>query len=133
MFDFLQSHHRDTLRKEGLTPAQRAVVEKNVPYLARLDQPERGELEGLVRIFLAEKSFEGCGELELTDEMKLTIAAQALPASCCIGTRTSTPVSIASLARLPERLPRPEQDEPRPLSSSRASKHVWASRGCAGR
>ena len=77
MFEFLKSHRRATLRKEGLSSAQRAIVEKNVPYLAKLDQAEREELEGLVRIFLAEKSFEGCGGLELTDEMKLTIAAQA--------------------------------------------------------
>jgi Mlc titration factor MtfA (ptsG expression regulator) len=77
MFHFLKGHRRDALRKEGLTPAQRATVEKNVPYLAKLDQAEREELGGLVRIFLSEKSFEGCGGLVLTDDMKLTIAAQA--------------------------------------------------------
>ena len=38
---------------------------------------DRRELQGLVQIFLAEKTFEGCGGLELTDEIKVTIAAQA--------------------------------------------------------
>lgn len=32
---------------------------------------------GHVRVFLAEKNFEGCGGLELTDEIRVTIAAQA--------------------------------------------------------
>ena len=31
----------------------------------------------LVQVFLAEKRFEGCGGLEITDEIKVTIAAQA--------------------------------------------------------
>ena len=55
----------------------RAHLERNVPYLRKLDDAERKKLEGLVQVFLAEKSFEGCGGLELTDEMRVTIAAQA--------------------------------------------------------
>ena len=77
MFDFLRGHRRAALRTQPLAPAERAVLAKNVPFVARLDDADRTELEGLVRIFLAEKSFEGCGGLELTDEMKVTIAAQA--------------------------------------------------------
>ena len=77
MFDWFKNHRRAELRKHPLTPEERAVLSKNVPYLAKLDAAERSELEGLVRIFLAEKSFEGCGGLELTDEIRLTIAAQA--------------------------------------------------------
>lgn len=57
--------------------AFRAHLERNVPYLRRLDAAERTKLEGLVQVFLAEKSFEGCGGLVLTDEMRVTIAAQA--------------------------------------------------------
>ncbi len=77
MFDFFKGRRRAALRREPLTPAERAIVEKNVPYVAKLDEADREELEGLVRIFLAEKSFEGCGGLELTEEMEVTIAALA--------------------------------------------------------
>jgi Mlc titration factor MtfA (ptsG expression regulator) len=77
MFDFLKSHRRAALRQEPLTNAETAILEKNVPYLAKLDASDRRELGGLVRIFLAEKSFEGCAGLELTEEIKVTIAAQA--------------------------------------------------------
>ena len=77
MFDFFKSHRRAALRLEPLTPAESAALEKNVPYLAKLGDADRAELGGLVRIFLAEKSFEGCGGLQLTEEIKVTIAAQA--------------------------------------------------------
>ncbi len=53
------------------------ILEKNVPLYKRLPDPLKEQLHGLIHIFLAEKSFEGCGGLELTDEIKVTIAAQA--------------------------------------------------------
>jgi Mlc titration factor MtfA (ptsG expression regulator) len=77
MFDLLKSHRRAALRKEPLSPSERTIIARNVPYSRKLDDRDRNELEGLVRIFLAEKSFEGCGGLELTEEIKVTIAAQA--------------------------------------------------------
>jgi Mlc titration factor MtfA (ptsG expression regulator) len=77
MLDFFKNHRRAALREQPLTDAQRAIIERNVPLLAALEDADRAELAGLVQIFLAEKSFEGCGGLELTDEMKVTIAAEA--------------------------------------------------------
>jgi len=77
MFDFFKNRRREALRTQPLSLEERAVLDKNIPYLARLSPEDRAELETLVRIFVAEKSFEGCGGLELTDEMKITIAGQA--------------------------------------------------------
>ena len=77
MFDFFKNRRREALLKQPLAEEERAVLAKNVPYLAELSGADRSELEGLVRIFVAEKHFEGCAGLELTDEIKLTIAAQA--------------------------------------------------------
>ncbi len=77
MFDFFKDRRRAALRAQPLTPAERVIVKSNVPYAAKLDEADGKELEGLVRIFLAEKSFEGCGGLELTEEMRVTIAALA--------------------------------------------------------
>ena len=77
MLDFFKNRRREALLKQALTVEERAILDKNVPYLAGLSAADRSELEGLVRIFVAEKHFEGCGGLELTDEIKLTIAAQA--------------------------------------------------------
>jgi len=77
MFDFFKNRRREALRQQPLSPEERALLDRNIPYLVQLDARDRAELEGLVRIFLAEKSFEGCGGLSLTDEIKLTIAGQA--------------------------------------------------------
>ena len=54
-----------------------AILIKNLPPYAKLSDAFRGELHDNIRIFLAEKSFEGCGGLVLTDEIRVTIAAQA--------------------------------------------------------
>jgi Mlc titration factor MtfA (ptsG expression regulator) len=77
MFDIFKNRRREALRAQPLSLEERAVLDKNIPYLSGLSSADRAELEALVRIFLAEKSFEGCGGLSLTDEMKLTIAGQA--------------------------------------------------------
>ena len=53
------------------------IIETNVPLYKRLPDSLKEQLHGLIHIFLAEKSFEGCGGLELNDEIKVTIAAQA--------------------------------------------------------
>jgi Mlc titration factor MtfA (ptsG expression regulator) len=53
------------------------IIKANVPLYKRLPDTLKGELHGLIHIFLNEKSFEGCGGLEITDEIRVTIAAQA--------------------------------------------------------
>jgi hypothetical protein len=53
------------------------VLERNVPLYARLPGPDREELKRHILIFLAEKKFEGCGGLQVTDEIRITIAAHA--------------------------------------------------------
>src|SRR5437660_1586927 len=53
------------------------IVEHNVPLARGLTSEERERLLRLVRVFLADKHFEGCGGLTLTEEMKVTIAAGA--------------------------------------------------------
>jgi Mlc titration factor MtfA (ptsG expression regulator) len=77
MFGFFKRRRRARLRSAPFPAAWREIIEKNVPYYVRLPEADRRELEGLVQVFIAEKHFEGCGGLELTDEIKITIAAQA--------------------------------------------------------
>jgi Mlc titration factor MtfA (ptsG expression regulator) len=54
-----------------------AIIARNVPLYGRLPEPDREELKRHIMVFMAEKKFEGCGGLGMTDEIKLTIAAQA--------------------------------------------------------
>jgi len=53
------------------------IVRKNVPLYNRLPDSLKEQLHGLVHVFIAKKNFEGCGGLEITDEVRVTIAAQA--------------------------------------------------------
>ncbi len=53
------------------------IIQKNVPLYNRLPDSLKKQLQGLVNLFIAEKNFEGCGGLKMTDEIKVTIAAQA--------------------------------------------------------
>ena len=68
---------RQRLREQPFPPAWRATIERNVPVFRRLTKSDGAELLGHIQVFMAEKSFEGCGGLKLTDEIRVTIAAQA--------------------------------------------------------
>ncbi len=53
------------------------ILERNVLLYNRLTSEDKAELRKHILIFIAEKRFEGCGGLEITDEIKIVIAAQA--------------------------------------------------------
>jgi len=74
---WLKNRRRARVLAEPFPAGWWEVLERNVPLVSRLDPAERQTLKDKVRIFLAEKRFEGCGGLELTDEMRVTIAGQA--------------------------------------------------------
>lgn len=77
MFGFFANRERERVRAEPFPEAWSAILEKNVPLYGRLSEPDRAELHGHIQVFLAEKNIEGCGGLELTDEIRVTIAGQA--------------------------------------------------------
>jgi Mlc titration factor MtfA (ptsG expression regulator) len=77
LFTFLKRRRRARVRAAPLPDSWRAIVGRNVPYAARLPEAQRTALHGFMQIFLAEKRFEGCGGLEITDAIRVTIAAQA--------------------------------------------------------
>ncbi|RZA36050.1 MAG: zinc-dependent peptidase [Lysobacteraceae bacterium] len=60
-----------------LAPSLLAILERNLAQYAGMDEGERQRLQRLVQQFLHEKSFVGCAGLEVTDEMRVTIAGQA--------------------------------------------------------
>lgn len=77
MFGFLHARRRARLRAQPVPDAWRAVVERNFPLFTRLSPGDQRELLGHMQVFLAEKRFEGCGGLEITDEIRVTVAAHA--------------------------------------------------------
>jgi Mlc titration factor MtfA (ptsG expression regulator) len=73
---FRQRRRRKILARP-FPPAWLPYLSANVPYYRLLSAAEQAKLRDLVRIFVAERRFEACGGLEMTDEVKVTIAAQA--------------------------------------------------------
>lgn len=53
------------------------IAVRNVHHYRKLEGKYLLDLQKYIRIFIAEKRFEGCGGLEMTDEVRVTVAAQA--------------------------------------------------------
>jgi Mlc titration factor MtfA (ptsG expression regulator) len=77
MFGWFKNRRRKRLRALPFPDAWLGFIQKNVPIYNRFPQADQNELQGHIQVFLSEKYFEGCGGLALTDEIKVTIAAQA--------------------------------------------------------
>ena len=74
---FISKWRRQRLRRQGAPSHWHEVIERRVPLYRLLPPADREELLAHVQVFLAEKRFEGVGGVEVTEEMRLTIAAQA--------------------------------------------------------
>lgn len=72
-----RNRRRKKLAAQPFPPEWLAILERNVPLYARLPEADREELKRHMLVFLAEKRFEGCGGLEITDEIRVTVAAHA--------------------------------------------------------
>jgi len=68
--------HRQ-LRTKPFPRAWGRILQRQVPMVQRLPAPLRRRLLGLIQVFVADKPFIGCAGLEVDDEMRVTIAAQA--------------------------------------------------------
>lgn len=77
IFDFWKKRRRDKVAAQPFPEEWRAILARNVPRLSQLSEEERHRLEQKILVFLDEKPFEGCGGLEITDEIRVTIAAEA--------------------------------------------------------
>jgi Mlc titration factor MtfA (ptsG expression regulator) len=73
----LKSWRRRRLGNREFPEEWLEILDKNVGYYRHLPQADKKELQRHILIFIGEKRFEGCGGLKITDEIKVTIAAQA--------------------------------------------------------
>lgn len=77
MFAFFKQQRRKRLRAQPFAEEAMVIIRERVRFFERLPAADQQELLGHVQVFLAEKRFEGCGGLELNDDICLTISAQA--------------------------------------------------------
>lgn len=72
-----KKRRRERALKEPFPTAWREVLEKDVDHYRRLSEPDRTELENAMKIFLAEKPIVGREGFEVTDDMRVVVAAEA--------------------------------------------------------
>jgi Mlc titration factor MtfA (ptsG expression regulator) len=77
MFRFLRNRLRKKLMAKPFPDEWEKHLVRNMAHFRRLTEAEKCQLRGLVQVFVAEKYWEGCGGLELDDEIRVTIAAHA--------------------------------------------------------
>ncbi len=77
MFNWLRNRYRQEILQTPFPSAWREILGEMVTHYAFLDDGEKRHLEQLVQVFIAEKRFEGCNDLEITDEIRVVIAAEA--------------------------------------------------------
>jgi MtfA peptidase len=68
---------RQRVRRQPFPAAWRKILRDNMPYFRGMPADLQLQLKKHIQVFLAEKSFIGCGGLVITDTMRVTIAAQA--------------------------------------------------------
>ncbi|MEE3719883.1 M90 family metallopeptidase [Tumidithrix elongata RA019] len=76
-YPFFVQWRRDRLRRQPFPNHWQSLIERNLAIYAHLSLAQQKQLQGHVRVFLAEKQFIGCLGLRVTEEMKVIIAAIA--------------------------------------------------------
>ena len=77
ILEFLKQQRRRRLRARPFPQEWLKVIQRHVVFFHKLSGSDRFELLGHIQVFLAEKRFEGCAGFAITDEVRVTIAAQA--------------------------------------------------------
>lgn len=73
----LRARRRRAWRADGLALTAQKMLFRDLEFYARLPEELRRRLDGQARVFLEEKRFIGCHDMEVTADMKVCIAAQA--------------------------------------------------------
>jgi Mlc titration factor MtfA (ptsG expression regulator) len=84
LFSWLKNRRRRRLLADPFPPDWFHYLD-NVAHYGLLSSAEKTQLRSDLRIFIAEKKWEGCAGLQVTDEMRVTIAAQACILTLGIG------------------------------------------------
>jgi Mlc titration factor MtfA (ptsG expression regulator) len=77
IFRWLRNRRRLRLLAGPFPPKWLECTERVLPAYVSLTERERLKLQDDIRLFIGEKNWEGCGGLDLDDEIRVTIACQA--------------------------------------------------------
>ncbi len=71
------AYRRSRVVETAFPASWRKILQQQVPLVRRLPVHLQLQLKKHMQVFIAEKSFLGCGGLQITEEMRVVIAAQA--------------------------------------------------------
>lgn len=74
---WLTERRRKRIRARPFPAEWRDILKRRVPYVRTMPADLQLQLKAHIQVFLAEKAFIGCDGLEITDEIRVTVAAQA--------------------------------------------------------
>ncbi|MBD2176498.1 zinc-dependent peptidase [Pseudanabaena sp. FACHB-1998] len=77
IYPLLRKWQRDQLMEQPFPRHWLSIVETNLAIYGFLSLEQQKQLRGNIQIFLKEKQFIGCAGLQITEEMRVTIAAIA--------------------------------------------------------
>lgn len=68
---------RNKIKKQPFKKDWRKIIQHRMPYYQKMPADLQLQLKELIQVFIAEKRFIGCNGVVITDEIRVTIAAQA--------------------------------------------------------
>ena len=76
MLSWLKRRKRDAVRARPFPAAWEDILDREAPYCSILPEAFRREMHESIQILLEEKRFEGCGGLEISDDIRVTAPGQ---------------------------------------------------------
>lgn len=74
---YWREYKRNKVRKIPFKKEWRKIIQQRMPYFNQMPVDLQLQLKQHIQVFIAEKKFIGCNGINITDEVKVTIAAQA--------------------------------------------------------
>ena len=70
-------HQRNKIRQQPFKKSWRKIIQQRMPYFRQMPADLQLQLKQHIQVFLAEKEFVGCNGVKITDDIRITVAAQA--------------------------------------------------------
>jgi Mlc titration factor MtfA (ptsG expression regulator) len=74
---YWREYKRNKIKNKPFKKEWRKIIQQRIPYFRQMPVDLQLQLKQNIQVFLAEKNFIGCNGVQITDEIKITVAAQA--------------------------------------------------------
>ncbi|MCI2285201.1 zinc-dependent peptidase [Colwellia sp. MSW7] len=74
---YWRNYQRGKITRQPFKKEWRKIIQQRMPYFRQMPTDLQLQLKQHIQVFLAEKNFVGCNGVQITDEIKVTVAAQA--------------------------------------------------------